>query len=89
MEAMRQNICGSPERKPIRKLIPNTMKVYPLYDNGTLYGAIVEGTHEFYIKETNKALYKTGSALYSGLWIKKDNQWKAKRLFSYHHEPAE
>lgn len=89
LEAMTNNICSSPERKPIRKLVPNTMKVFPLYDNGVLYGAIVEGSHEFYIKETDKPLYKTGSALFSGLWMKKGDDWKAKHLYSFHHQPAE
>ncbi len=85
MTAMRANICGAPERKPIRKLTPNTMKVYPLYNNGVLYGAIVEGKHDFFIKEPNKALYQTGSALFSGLWIKVEEEWKVKRIYSYHH----
>ena len=86
LKAMKENICSSPERKPIRKLTPGTMKVFPLYDQGNLYGAIVEGKHEFYIKEPNKELFKTGSALFSGLWILKNEDWKIKRIYSYHHK---
>ncbi len=87
LNAMKENICSSPERKPIRKLTPNTMKVFPLFDQGKLYGAIVEGRHEFYIKEPNKELVKTGSALFSGLWITEKEEWKIKRVYSYHHQP--
>ncbi|QNJ98426.1 nuclear transport factor 2 family protein [Constantimarinum furrinae] len=89
LKAMKDNICSSPSQKPIRKLVDGSMKVYPMYDNGILYGAIVEGTHEFYIKEPDKALYKTSSALFSGLWILENKNWKAKRIFSYHHLPSE
>lgn len=85
LKAMKDNICSSPERKPIRKLTPGTLKVFPLYNNGELYGAIQEGTHEFYIKEPNKTLYKTSSALFSILWILESDQWKAKRIYSYNH----
>ena len=86
MKAMKENICSSPERKPIRKLTPNTVKVYPLYQNKELYGLIQEGTHEFHIQEPNKELYQTGTALFSILWLKEANDWKAKRVYSYHHE---
>ena len=86
MQAMRENICGSPERKPIRKLSPNTLEVFPLYNNGELYGALQKGKHEFYIQEPNKELYQTGTALFTILWIKENEDWKAKRIFSYHHE---
>jgi len=86
MKAMRENICGSPERKPIRKLTPNTLEVFPLYSKGVLYGALQKGKHEFYIKETDKELYQTGAALFSILWIKENEDWKAKRIYSYHHE---
>ena len=87
LKAMQDNICSSPDRKPIRKLTPNSMKVFPLYDQGKLYGAIVEGKHEFYLKEPNKELFKTGSALFSGLWILEKKEWKIKRIYSYHHQP--
>ena len=86
LSAMRENICSSPERKPIRKLTPGTMKVFPLYDHGELYGVIQEGKHEFYIKEPNKELYKTSTALFSILWIKESEEWKAKRIYSYRHQ---
>lgn len=86
MKAMKENICNNPERKPIRKLAANTLEVFPLYNNGVLYGALQKGKHEFYIKEPNKELYQTGDALFTILWIKENEDWKAKRIYSYHHE---
>jgi hypothetical protein len=86
MKTMKENICSSPERKPIRKLTPNTVKVYPLYQNKELYGVIQEGVHEFHIQEPGKELYQTGTALFSILWLKEADDWKAKRIYSYHHQ---
>jgi hypothetical protein len=89
LKAMKDNICSSPEQKPIRKLTDGSLKVFPMYSNGILYGAIVEGKHEFFIQEPGKELYNTSTALFSGLWILEQNSWKAKRLYSYHHLPSE
>lgn len=87
MQAMKDNICSNLDKKLVRKIVPNTLEVFPMYDNGELYGAIVNGKHEFYIRENSKELYKTGSALFSGLWLKEGQKWLAKRIFSYHHQP--
>ena len=86
MKAMKENICSSPDRKPIRKLTPNSVKIYRLNQNEQLYGVIQEGVHEFYIHEPGKELYQTGSALFSILWLKVEDEWKAKRIYSYHHQ---
>ncbi len=88
IEAMKANICGNSEQKPIRKLVEGTMKVYPLYKGEDLYAALQEGKHEFYIKEPNKELYITGEALFTTLWIKDQGQWKAKRIYSYDHKAS-
>ena len=69
VNALKKNICGNQEMKPIRKLVENTMEVYPLYNNQVLYGAIQSGYHEFYIKEPNKDLYITGIAKFTHVWI--------------------
>ena len=52
-----KNICGNSNYKPIRKLLLETLEVYPLKNNGKLYGAIQKGEHNFYIKEQTRALY--------------------------------
>ena len=89
IKAMKENICGDASQKPIRKLVSGTMKVFPLYNGSDLYAALQEGRHEFYIKEPNKEMYLTGEALFSILWVKEKDAWKAKRVYSYNHKGAE
>ena len=79
-------MCSTPERKPIRKLVDGSLDVFPLYNEGILYGAIQNGVHEFYIKEPDKELYKTNIAPFTSLWIIEENQWKLKRVLSYDHQ---
>lgn len=86
LKALEQNICSNPDMKPIRKLSESSVEVYPLYNNGVLYGAIQNGLHEFYMKETNKEPYLTSTAKFSHLWIKDSDTWKLKRVLSYNHK---
>lgn len=88
--AIKQNICSSPDNKPIRKLVPGSLEVFPLYDNGQLYGAIQKGVHQFFIKEPGMDPYFTSSAKFTHLWILNDESWKLKTVLSYDHrsEPA-
>ena len=48
MEATRKNICGNPGNKITRVSIPESIKLYPLEQNGQVYGAILVGDHYFY-----------------------------------------
>jgi len=88
-KAIEQNICGSGDKKPIRKLVADSMEVFPLYNNGDLYGAIQNGVHEFYIKEAHKELYITGIAKFSHVFILQDSKWQLKRVLSYDHRSPE
>ena len=76
------------DHKPIRKLVPGSMELFSLKKNGLLYGMIQRGTHEFYIKEKGKPLYKTGIAKFTHLWLLEDNAWKLKRVLSFDHQAA-
>ena len=88
MENMKNNICSSPDQKPIRKLVKGSLKVYPLYNQGKLYGAIQNGDHEFWIQEPNKELYQTGEAKFSTTWLLIDGQWMMKNVLSFDHKAA-
>lgn len=88
LKAVQENICSGAPQKPLRKLVPNTLKIFPLYDNGELYGVLQQGEHQFYIKEPEKEAYLTGSALFSTLWIKEKDTWLVKRVYSYEHKGA-
>lgn len=88
-EAFNNNICSGKPAKPIRKLVPGTLEVYPLKNNGVLYGAIQKGDHEFYIREDGKEIYKTGMAKFTHLWLlNEEGDWMLKRVLSYDHKAA-
>ena len=89
LRAVRNNICSNAAMKPIRKLVPGSLQVFPLYGNGKLYGAIQKGIHDFYIKEPNREIYKTSSAKFTHVWMMKDKEWVLKRVLSYDHKNPE
>tara|TARA_B100000809_G_scaffold266363_1_gene328727 strand:+ start:3543 stop:5057 length:1515 start_codon:yes stop_codon:yes gene_type:complete len=86
LKTFKESICSTPNRKPIRKLVKGSMEVFKLSNEGKLYAVIQRATHEFYIKEPNKELYKTNVALFTHLWIKQGENWKLKRSLSYNHQ---
>ncbi len=88
-EAVKQNICGNRVKKPIRKLVAGSMEVYPLYQNDVLYGAIEHGVHQFYIKESGKRPYITGTAKFTHVFTLQNGVWKLKRVLSYDHRAPE
>ncbi len=89
IKSIENNLCGNPQAKPIRQLTAGTLQVFPLYENGKLYGAIQMGEHEFYIKEPHKDLYLTSTAKFTHVWIKHDQGWQLKRVLSYDHQAPE
>lgn len=88
MENMKNNICSSPEQKPIRKLVEGSLTVFPLYNQGELYGAIQNGDHEFWIQEPIKELYQTGQAKFSTTWLLVNGNWVMKNVLSFDHKTA-
>lgn len=84
--AIRENICSGSPQKPIRKLVESSLEVFPLMNEGQIYGAIQQGVHEFYIKEPGKELYQTGIASFTHLWVLEKETWKLKRVLSYDHQ---
>lgn len=85
IKGFEQSICSNPDHKPIRKLDKESVKVYPMFQNGSLYAAIQMGKHMFYIKEPGKELYQTSEADFIHLWVKEEGSWKLKRILSYDH----
>ena len=71
---VRNNICG----KVMRKLLPETLKVYPIAN----FGAIEEGEHIFCQVATGKC---EGAAKFMVIWEGKGDSWKASRIASYGH----
>ncbi len=86
LASIEKNICSNQKSKPYRELVAGSLKVFPLYKNGTLYGAIQKGTHNFYlIEETGTR--PTVSAYFTHLWVLENKKWMLKRVLSYHHQP--
>ena len=85
LERTRQNICGNPNQKPIRKVIESSLQVFPLYNNGELYGAIQTGEHQFFTREKNKEDVLGGQAKFTSVWTKKDRNWLMSDVLSYDH----
>jgi len=84
--AFRESICSNSERKPIRKVVEESLEVYRLKNNGETYGAIQKGIHLFYIKEPNKELYLTNIAKFTSIWNFENGNWKLSRVLSYDHK---
>jgi len=74
--------------KPLRKLLKNTLQVFPLYNRGKLYAAIQKGVHEFYMVDPEKKAHLTGNAKFVHLWVKHKDRWCLKRVLSYDHQEA-
>lgn len=86
LKNVRSNICSSPNKKPVRKLVQESLQVFPLYENGKLYGAIQKGRHDFFIKEPGKEPYQASTALFTHLWLLEEEKWILKRVLSYDHQ---
>lgn len=86
INSFEKNMCEGTQ-KLRRELVAGSLEVFPLYENGNLYGAIQKGVHEFYIEPAGKPAFKTGIAKFSHLWLKEDGQWKLSRGLSYDHQP--
>jgi hypothetical protein len=85
--AIRENICSGQGAKPVRKLVVGSLEVYPLYDNGKLYGAIQTGTHDFYREADGQSTF-TATAKFIHTWLLDGATWKLHHVLSYDHQNA-
>lgn len=81
-----QNGLCKLDYKPRRELVEESLEVFPLNNNGVLYGAIQTGRHNFYAKEKDKPEYLTSTAVFTHLWLLENGNWKLKRVLSYSHQ---
>jgi len=85
-ENTRKYICTTSGIKPIRKVDANSLEVFPLYDNGKLYGAIQHGIHYFYLREEGKEDLWTSTAKFTSVWVFENEIWKLSEVLSYDHQ---
>mgnify|MGYP006200550841 FL=1 len=86
LESVKNNICSNPNQKPIRKVKSDSLEVFPLYENGVLYGVVQNGMHEFYIREQGKKDVLTSTARFTHVYLWTNNQWILKEVLSYDHQ---
>lgn len=70
-----------------REAVPGTVKVFTLRQADTVYGAIIRGSHVFYIVKNGQSR-RDGLAQFTHVWMKRDGNWKMTRVLSYDHGPA-
>ena len=85
-ENVKNNLCSSPDNKPIRKVDAESLEVYPMYNNGVLYGAIQNGVHHFYLRQPGKADLYTSKAKFTHLYLLENGNWILKEVLSYDHK---
>lgn len=84
---LRKGLCANPgSYQARRELIPASTLVYALFNNGKLYGAIQEGVHQFFEKQTGKPEKFGSSARFTHVWLLKEGVWKLARSLSFEHE---
>lgn len=82
---VRANICSGEGPKPLRRLDPDATEIYPLYENGELYGALQVGRHSFYLKESDAEPFLTNRARFVTEWTLASGAWQVKTAYSYDH----
>lgn len=86
LEIAKKSLCGDVTKKPIRKVDPNSLEVFPMYDKGVLYGVVQNGVHSFFIREKNKEDLYTGKAKFTHLYLLINDQWILKEVISFDHQ---
>ena len=86
LENTRKYLCSNFELKPIRKVDTNSLEVFPLYNNGMIYGAIQKGIHHFNLREKGKDDVGTSTARFTHVWILDNKIWKICEVLSYDHQ---
>ncbi len=88
-DKIKKYICGNKEQKPIRKVVTNSLEVFPLYSDGKLYGVIQTGIHDFYRREKGKPDVHTNRAKFSHVWLWENEKWLLREVLSFDHkEPS-
>lgn len=83
---LKNGLCKSPETyQSRRELVPGSSQVFPLYNNGELYGAIQYGEHRFYEKMEGKPEQYASTARFTHVWVVEGGKWKLKSGLSYDH----
>lgn len=82
---IKNGICNPNNTTKSRRELVGKLEVFPLYNNGTLYGALQNGVHKFF-ETTNEKEVAGSIAKFSHLWILENDIWTLKRVISFDHK---
>lgn len=83
---LKNGLCKEPGKRQVKRiLVKEDTKIYPLYKNEALYGAVQEGTHMFYEEGGNQP----GIAKFTHVWQLEKGAWKLFTSLSFDHKPYE
>jgi hypothetical protein len=88
IDNIKKNICSTPDNKPIRKVVEESLEVFPMYNNDVLYGAIQSGIHHFYRRRPGKPDEHTGIARFTHLYLLENGNWILRESLSFDHKDA-
>lgn len=84
---LKKGLCASPDTyQSRRELIPGSSQVFPLYEDGDLYGAIQYGEHRFYETMEGQAERFASTAKFTHVWVLENGKWKLNKGLSYDHQ---
>lgn len=86
---IKNGLCANKDFKSKRILIPDSTKVFALYNNAVLYGAIQEGVHQFYEKQLDLPEKFGSSAKFTHVWLLENGEWKLTKVLSFEHQIKE
>jgi hypothetical protein len=84
----KKNLCANNNFRLRREAVEGSINVFPLQKDNIIYGAVLSGSHVFYIVENGKGERLDGLAKFTHVWLLKDSSWKMARILSYDHGPA-
>ena len=87
-ENTKNGLCGNTDFRLRREEVAGSVEIFPMAKNGVVYGAIISGSHVFYINQKDKAEYLDGLAKFTHLWVLQEGVWKMSRVLSFDHGPA-
>ena len=87
VSSFKKNLCSDNFRLR-REALDSTIHVFLLKNQDTVYGAILNGEHYFYVLEKDKKERLDGWAKFTHTWILQNRKWQMTRILSYDHKPA-
>jgi hypothetical protein len=82
---MKSGICSDPGWRLRREPVRSTVRIFPLANANQIYGFVITGQHQFYVKERGKQERLNDRSRFVMLWSLSDGIWKASRIVSYDH----